>query len=71
MFRVTNADPRIAAESYGQGRASDWRVEHRPDGTLWWVVTDWTGHLVAHGVRATIGEAVTEAVRWSTGQPIA
>ena len=65
MFHVKQ-DPRIAAEHYGRGRESDWRVEHRPDCTFWWCVTDWTGATVAYGVRATIGEAVTEAVRWST-----
>jgi hypothetical protein len=67
MFRVTQADPRIAAEHYAPhgSRLPDWRVEHRPDGSFWWVVTDWTGELVAHGVRATLGEGVTEAVRWA------
>lgn len=65
MFRVKH-DPRIAAESYGDGRAADWRVEHRPDATFWFVVTDWTGETIAHGVRNTIGEAVTECVKWAT-----
>ena len=65
MFHVEH-DPRIAVEHYGAGRESDWRVEHCPDGSFWWVVTDWTGELEQHGVRATLGEAVAECVKWST-----
>ena len=69
MFHVKpEPDPRVAAEHYGDGRASDWRVEYRPDGSYWWVVTDWTGELVAHGIQASVGSAVNEAVRWSIGQ---
>jgi hypothetical protein len=64
-------DPRIAAECYDHDRDPVWRVEHRPDGTYWWIVTDWTGTTVAHGIQMTIGSAVNEAVRWSTGQPAA
>jgi hypothetical protein len=66
MFRVTQADPRIAAEHYGAAREPDWRVEHRPDGTFWWVVTDWTGETVTHGVVPLLGEAVAACVKWST-----
>lgn len=65
MFHVEH-DPRIAAEHYGRARESDWRVEYRPDGTFWWVVTDWTGETIAHGVRALLGEATADAVRWAT-----
>jgi hypothetical protein len=64
MFHVKQ-DPRIAAEHYGAGRAADWRVEYRPDGTFWWVVTDWHGETARTGVPHE-GEAVTEAVRWAT-----
>jgi len=70
MFHVKHdPDPRVAAEHYGDGRNADWRVEYRPDGTFWWVVTDWTGATIAHGIRDNQGDAVAEAVRWSTGQP--
>ena len=67
MFHVKH-DLRIAAECYENGRDPVWRVEHHDDGTYRWVVTDWTGNTVAHGIQMTVGSAVTEAVRWSTGQ---
>lgn len=66
MFHVEHAPGQVELEHFGQGREPDWRVERRPDRTLYWVVTDWAGELVAHGVRDTVGEAVTEAVRWAT-----
>ena len=65
MFHVKHRDGPIAAECFGAGRDPDWRVERRTDGTLWWVVVDWQGEIVANGVRATLGDALVECVRWS------
>jgi hypothetical protein len=66
MFHVKHLDGPIAAEHFGGDLEPDWRVERRPGGTYYFVVTDWTGATVTAGVRALLGDAVTECVRWST-----
>lgn len=67
MFHVKqSSDGPVAAECYGADLAPDWRVERRPDGSLYWLVTDWQGETVAHGVRSSVVDAIVECVRWST-----
>jgi hypothetical protein len=65
VFHVKHLDGAVAAEHFGGDREPDWRVERRPDGTLWWIVVDWHGETIASGVRPLLGEAVAECVRWA------
>lgn len=65
MFHVKHLDGPIAAEHFGQAHESDWRVERRPGGTYYFVVTDWTGATVASGVRGFLADAIVECVRWA------
>ena len=65
MFHVKHLDGTIAAEHFGGDHESDWRVERRPGGTYYFVVTDWQGVTVASGVRGFLTDAIVEAVRWA------
>jgi hypothetical protein len=66
VFHVKHLAGTIAAEHFGADCEPDWRVERRPGGTYYWIVVDWQGMPVAFGVKITLGEALTECVRWST-----
>lgn len=66
VFHVKHLDGAVVAEHFGGELAPDWRVERRPDGTLWWVVVDYLGETVASGVRPTLADAIAQCVRWST-----
>ena len=56
----------VAAEYLGADFEPDWRVERDASGLLRFVVVDWQGETIASGLRATFGEAVTQAVRWAS-----
>ena len=64
MFHVKPADG--AVEHFGGHLEPDWRVENRPDGTWYWIVVDWHGETIAHGVTTSLGEGVANAVKYST-----
>lgn len=63
MFHVKQ--PGVPVEHFGAPHEPDWRVESRPDGTFYWIVTDWHGEPIASGIRVGLTDAIGECVRWA------